>query len=137
MPETSAPPAPMTLQTMVYATALALMLGWFLYMGSGVLVPMVLGLMAAYLVLGVSSLIGRIPGLRRWVSPGWRHVASALLNFTLNGARTDVSANALWAIDTRARAACSIWYCCAAPFFAASYCWRAASACVRRWSYSD
>ncbi len=79
MPETAAPPAPMTLQTMVYATALALMLGWFLYMGSGVLVPMVLGLMAAYLVLGVSSLIGRIPGLRRWVSPGWRHVASALL----------------------------------------------------------
>lgn len=79
MSETPAPIKPMSLQTMVHALALALMLGWLLYMGSAVLVPMVLGVMVTYLVLGVSSLIGRIPGLGAWISPGWRHLGSALL----------------------------------------------------------
>jgi predicted PurR-regulated permease PerM len=64
---------------MVHARALALMPGWLLYMGSAVLVPMVLGVMVTYLVLGVSSQIGRIPGLGRWIPPGWRHLGSALL----------------------------------------------------------
>ena len=54
-----------------------------------------------------------------------------------NGARTMVSALALRASATRARAACSDWYCCEAPFLADSYCCRAASICVFRWSYSD
>jgi len=38
-----------------------------------------------------------------------------------NGARTMVSAWAFCASVTRARAACSDWNCCAAPFFADSY----------------
>ena len=79
MSDPADPPVPVTLQTLVYALALALMLGWLLYMGSAVLVPMVLGLMLTYLVLGVSRLIGRIPGIGRRIRPGWRHVLSALV----------------------------------------------------------
>ena len=41
MPDPAAPPAPMTLQSLVYAMALALMIGWVLYIASAVLVPMV------------------------------------------------------------------------------------------------
>ena len=79
MTASAEPPRPVTLQTMVHAVALTLMLGWVLYMGSRVLVPMVLGMMVSYLIIGVSGLIGRIPVLGPWLRPGWRHLLSAVL----------------------------------------------------------
>lgn len=45
---TAAPPA---LLNITLGVMLALMLGWFFHIASGVLVPMVLGLMISYVVL--------------------------------------------------------------------------------------
>ena len=59
---TAAPPA---LLNITLGVMLALMLGWFFHIASGVLVPMVLGLMISYVVMkcvcGVSvPLISRV-----------------------------------------------------------------------------
>ena len=47
---TTAPPA---LLNITLGVMLALMLGWFFHIASGVLVPMVLGLMISYVVMAV------------------------------------------------------------------------------------
>lgn len=49
---TAAPPA---LLNITLGVMLALMLGWFFHIASGVLVPMVLGLMISYVVMAVRS----------------------------------------------------------------------------------
>lgn len=48
---TAAPPA---LLNITLGVMLALMLGWFFHIASGVLVPMVLGLMISYVVMAVA-----------------------------------------------------------------------------------
>ena len=55
---TAAPPA---LLNITLGVMLALMLGWFFHIASGVLVPMVLGLMISYVVMAV--LQGLVPAL--------------------------------------------------------------------------
>lgn len=50
---TAAPPA---LLNIALGVMLALMLGWFFHIASGVLVPMVLGLMISYVVMAGSCL---------------------------------------------------------------------------------
>ena len=49
---TAAPPA---LLNITLGVMLALMLGWFFHIASGVLVPMVLGLMISYVVMAVTT----------------------------------------------------------------------------------
>lgn len=79
-PLASAPAtAPPSLQNVVHSVALVLMLGWILHLGSGVLVPMVLALMLSYVVMGVSRVIGAIPGLGRVLPHGLRHGFAACL----------------------------------------------------------
>ena len=50
---TAAPPA---LLNITLGVMLALMLGWFFHIASGVLVPMVLGLMISYVVMALNLL---------------------------------------------------------------------------------
>ena len=58
---TAAPPA---LLNITLGVMLALMLGWFFHIASGVLVPMVLGLMISYVVMLIRRrLIAKIPSL--------------------------------------------------------------------------
>lgn len=71
--------APVRLQTVVYSAALAIMIGWILHIGASVLVPMVLALMLSYVVAGVSRLIGTVPVVRKFIPPGLRYLASAIL----------------------------------------------------------
>ena len=49
---TAAPPA---LLNITLGVMLALMLGWFFHIASGVLVPMVLGLMISYVVMQIAA----------------------------------------------------------------------------------
>ena len=65
---TAAPPA---LLNITLGVMLALMLGWFFHIASGVLVPMVLGLMISYVVMAGACHPSQIP-----VSP-----SSAYSNF--------------------------------------------------------
>lgn len=51
------------LVNLVAAVALALMLGWILAIGRPVLLPLVAGMVLAYIVLGLSDLVARAPGL--------------------------------------------------------------------------
>ena len=73
---TTAPPA---LLNITLGVMLALMLGWFFHIASGVLVPMVLGLMISYVVMAVARLTGTIPWIGVRLSPGLRLAVAAVL----------------------------------------------------------
>ena len=73
---TTAPPA---LLNITLGVMLALMLGWFFHIASGVLVPMVLGLMISYVVMAVARLTGTIQWIGVRLSPGLRLAVAAVL----------------------------------------------------------
>lgn len=72
------PPAPLArqalvngrLQAVVYGGLLALMIGWVLYIGRPVFVPMVFGVIVAYIIIGLSRGLRRLPTVGRWL-PAW------------------------------------------------------------------
>lgn len=81
-PEKAAVPDGQTsvpLSNIVHGVALALMLGWILHLGAGVLVPMVLALMLAYVVAGLSRLTGAMPLVGRYIPKGLRYVLAVLI----------------------------------------------------------
>lgn len=53
-----------TFTRLVLGVALTLMIGWILIIGRSVILPVVASVIVAYVVLGLSELIGRVPGLR-------------------------------------------------------------------------
>ncbi|MER2507563.1 MAG: AI-2E family transporter [Amaricoccus sp.] len=68
---------------LVLGVALALMIGWILIIGRSVILPVVASVIVAYVVLGLSELIGRIPGLRQ-LPVGVRYlVAIVAIGFVL------------------------------------------------------
>ncbi|MFO1413914.1 MAG: AI-2E family transporter [Burkholderiales bacterium] len=67
------------LRTAVYALALALMTGWLLYIGRGVFVPIVFAGLVVYVILGLTRLVGGIPGLGPLLSPRLRFALAILL----------------------------------------------------------
>jgi AI-2 transport protein TqsA len=67
------------LSNIVHGVALALMLGWILHLGAGVLVPMVLALMLAYVVAGLSRLTGAMPLVGRYFPKGLRYGLAVLI----------------------------------------------------------
>jgi len=48
---------------LVYGTALALAIGWVLHIGGGVFVPVVFSVLVVYVIVGLTRLLSRIPGL--------------------------------------------------------------------------
>lgn len=56
---------PVTLRDLVHGVALTLMIGWILYLGRGIFVPMVSALLIVYIVIGVSKLTTALP----WIGP--------------------------------------------------------------------
>lgn len=48
-------------QTLVYGTAIALMIGWVFYIGRNVFVPIMFSVFVVYVILGLARLIGRVP----------------------------------------------------------------------------
>lgn len=64
---------------MVYGLALALMIGWLLEIGRPVILPVVAGLIIAYVVLGLAELFGRVPGLPAGLRYGLAILAIGLI----------------------------------------------------------
>lgn len=75
---------PVSLQDIVFGTVLAVLVGWILHWGSHVLVPMVLGLLVAYVVHGIARLMGAIPVIGPKLPSGLRTtLATALIGYGL------------------------------------------------------
>ncbi|MBX3724747.1 MAG: AI-2E family transporter [Xanthomonadales bacterium] len=51
----------------VLATVLAVIIGWVLYIGKAVLVPIVFAVLLSYVILGLARLLQRVPLLGAWV----------------------------------------------------------------------
>ena len=66
-----------------YALALALMVGWVIYIGRGLLTPIVAAVLAVFVITGLSNLLTRIPRLA--ALPGWGRdlIAAGLIVFLL------------------------------------------------------
>ena len=64
------------LQPVVHGAALAVIIGWVLYIGRPVFVPMVFGVIVAYIIIGLSRALRRIPTAGRWLPPWLCYAAS-------------------------------------------------------------
>ncbi len=67
------------LQALVYGTALALIIGWVLYIGKDVFVPVVLGVLVVYVIVGLTRLLGRLPYVGRRLPDKLAYALSMLL----------------------------------------------------------
>jgi len=59
----SPPPMSDPPRSLVYGTALALAIGWVLYVGRDVFVPIVFSVLVVYVFVGLTRMLSRIPGL--------------------------------------------------------------------------
>ena len=48
-------------QTLVYGAALGLIIGWVLYIGQDIFIPIVFSIMVFYVIVGLTRLLGRLP----------------------------------------------------------------------------
>ena len=58
------------LQAVVYGALLAVIIGWVFYIGRPVFVPIVFGVIVAYIIIGLSRGLRRLPTVGRWL-PAW------------------------------------------------------------------
>ena len=64
------------LQAIVYGALLAVIIGWVLFIGRPVFVPMVFGVIVAYIIIGLSRGLRRVPTVGRWLPPWLCYIAS-------------------------------------------------------------
>ena len=69
----------MQLRPFVYITALAIMLGWLLWVGKPVLLPVIAAVISLYILSAAASGLGNLPVLRR--APPWLLRAIVLVSF--------------------------------------------------------
>lgn len=117
-PEARAP----VLRDAVYGVALLLMVGWLLYVGRGLFVPIVLSLLVIYIIVGTSRLTSRLPVVGRLLPIGVHYLIAALVialllvelvavftaNLTALAARAPLFQDALIALIQKAVAAVDI-----------------------------
>ena len=53
------------LQAFVYGAVLALIIGWVLYIGQDVFIPIVFGILVVYVIVGLTRLLGKVPLFNR------------------------------------------------------------------------
>jgi len=68
-----------TFRDLVLGVFLAIMIGWILHVGRGVILPVVFSLVIVYIVLGLAELIGRTPVLRHLVPGPLRHLLAVAI----------------------------------------------------------
>jgi len=68
------------LQAIVYGSVLALIVGWVLYIGKGVFVPIVFSTLVVYVIVGLTRVLSRIPGVGRLLPVQMRYALSVLLS---------------------------------------------------------
>lgn len=78
-PVAEAPP-PARLRAAFYATGLAIMLGWLLWLGQAILLPVIAAVIALYVLSAAAEGLGRVPVVGR--TPLWARRALALIGFT-------------------------------------------------------
>ncbi len=66
-------------RTLVYATVFALCVGFVLYVGKGVFVPIVFSILVVYVVLGVAELVRRVPGIGPRIPKTLRYTLGAVI----------------------------------------------------------
>ena len=67
------------LQAVFYGVLLALAIGWILYIGKGVFVPIIFSILVAYVIVGLARLLVRLPMLGRFVPDGVALLVSAVM----------------------------------------------------------
>jgi len=73
--------ASMRLSTLTFGTALAIMIGWLLWIGKPILLPVLAAIIAIYVLAEATTWLSRQPLLRR--APGWLLRAMVLFGFTV------------------------------------------------------
>lgn len=68
-----------TFRNLVLGVLLAIMIGWVLAIGRGVILPVVASLILAYIVLGLAELVARIPAVGPHIPAPVRHLAAVLV----------------------------------------------------------
>ncbi|WP_158635232.1 AI-2E family transporter [Luteimonas cucumeris] len=66
------------LQSIVYGLVFALIVGWVLYIGQGIFVPIIFSVLLAYVIFGLTRLLERIPGLGPALPLALRYAVSVL-----------------------------------------------------------
>jgi AI-2 transport protein TqsA len=67
------------LQSLVYGAVLAAIIGWVLYIGKDVFVPIVFGVLVVYVIVGLTRLLYRVPYLGRVLPLEVRYTVSVLI----------------------------------------------------------
>ncbi len=67
------------LQSLTYGTVFAIAIGWLLYIGRDILVPVVFSVLVVYVILGLARLLARIPVVGRKEPTKLHYAASILL----------------------------------------------------------
>ena len=70
------------LQSLVNGTVFAIALGWLLYIGRDILVPVVFSILVVYVILGLARLLARIPVMGR-KEPGKLHYTASIVLIVL------------------------------------------------------
>ena len=63
-------------RSLVFGAVFALIIGWVLYVGKNVFVPVVFGAVVVYVIVGLAHALGRIPVAGRFLAPRLRTVLS-------------------------------------------------------------
>lgn len=75
--------APSKLEAVVYGSVLALIVGWVLYIGRSVFVPIVLAAMVVFVIVGLTRLIGNLPGVGRRLPPQARFALAIIVSLSV------------------------------------------------------
>jgi predicted PurR-regulated permease PerM len=75
---TTAMPARERFRTFVYATLLAVAIGWVLYVGRGIFVPIVFSVLVVYVIRGLADVLARLPGVGPRLPKPLRYTVSTL-----------------------------------------------------------
>lgn len=65
-------------RTFVYATVLAVCIGWVLYVGRGIFVPIVFSVLVVYVIRGLADVLTRLPGVGARLPTAVRYTVSTL-----------------------------------------------------------
>lgn len=71
----------MTVRDVFYALALVTLLGWLLHIGKIVILPMIVALLLAYVLVGATKALGKLPLLS--MLPPWAHYVLVMLLFAM------------------------------------------------------
>jgi predicted PurR-regulated permease PerM len=88
------------LRDLVHGTVLLLAIGWLLFIGRDVLVPVAFGALTVYVIVGLALLLARVPLLGGLMGPALRHALSiAIIGSVLFGLVVLVLANKERAVE--------------------------------------